>query len=60
MKKVTKKMRKPLKLLWESILDKNNEDRLFDMMSLFALVINKSVTNEELEELKEYINVKYV
>lgn len=53
-------MRKPLKLLWESILDKNNEDRLFDMMSLFALVINKSVTNEELEELKEYINVKYV
>ena len=53
-------MREPLKLLCEAILDKNNDDRLFDMISLFSLMINKSITDDELRELREYINVKYV
>ena len=47
-------MRETLKNLWDDIADQNNEDRLFDMMSLFFLIINKDITDEELQELKEY------
>lgn len=47
-------MREPLKRLWDDIIDPDNEDGLFDMVSLFSLIINKSITDEELEELREY------
>ena len=53
-------MREALRLLCESILDKNNKDRLFDMVSLFTLIMNKNITDEELKELRKYINVKHV
>ena len=47
-------MRESLKHLWNAIVDENNEDRLFDMISLFALIMNKSITDDELQELREY------
>ena len=47
-------MRESLKCLWNAIIDENNEDRLFDMISLFALIMNKSITDDELQELREY------
>lgn len=47
-------MKEQLKNLWDAIADKNNEDRLFDMVSLFSLIMNNSITDDELRELMEY------
>ena len=47
-------MREALKNLWDAIADNENEDRLFDMVSLFSLIMNKSITDEEIKELMEY------
>ena len=47
-------MRKPLKLLWNSIIDKNNEDRMFDLMCLLFLIIKNEIYPNEMQELKEY------
>ena len=47
-------MREPLKKLWDAIIDNENEDRLFDLVSLFSLIINKSISDDELQELREY------
>jgi len=48
-------MREPLKMLLNAIADNNNEDRLFDMISLFSLIIKNEITDEEMKELKEYV-----
>lgn len=48
-------MREPLKMLLNAIADKKNEDRLFDVISLFSLIIKNEITDEELQEMREYV-----
>lgn len=47
-------MREPLKDLWDAIIDKNNEDRIIDFISLLNLILQKEIDNNEMQELKEY------
>lgn len=47
-------MREPLKNLWDAIIDTNNEDRLFDLISLFSLMLNNELYPDEINELRQY------
>lgn len=53
-KGVTEKMREPLKNLWDAIVDKSNEDRMFDLISLLSLMLNNELYPNEINELRQY------
>lgn len=47
-------MREPLKNLWDAIVDKSNEDRIFDLISLLSLMLNNELYPNEINELRQY------
>lgn len=49
-------MRKELKFLWDEIINPDNKDRLFDLISLYNLMINNEIDEQEFYELKIYAN----
>lgn len=49
-------MRKELKILWDEIINPNNKDRLFDLISLYSLMTNNEISEQEFYELKQYAN----
>lgn len=44
-------MRNSVKILWDSILNPENDERLLDMISFFNLVLNGQITNDEIQEI---------
>lgn len=49
-------MREPLKNLWDDIVNPSNKDRLFDLISLYSLMVNGQIYPNEICELKKYAN----
>lgn len=49
-------MRKELKNLWDEIMNPNNKDRMFDLVSLMLLLFNGDISTNEYLELKNYAN----
>ena len=49
-------MRKELKNLWDEIMDLDNKERMFDLMSLMLLLFKGDISTNEYLELKEYAN----
>ena len=47
-------MREPLKNLRDAIIDKNNEDRIIDLISLMNLMLQNQIDDNEMQELREY------